>query len=62
MFSGAQWRSNPDMADQRQQSWDRTTLLHWRRLLDRQQPAELGLEAQAAVSNRTGGVGVRNES
>ncbi|KAF5858054.1 hypothetical protein ETB97_004923 [Aspergillus alliaceus] len=44
MFSGAQWRSNPDLADRRQQAWDRATLLHWRRLLNHHPPAELGLE------------------
>ncbi|KAJ5714406.1 uncharacterized protein N7483_011587 [Penicillium malachiteum] len=49
MFSGAQWRSNPDMNDRRQQSWDRTTLLHWRDLLACHAPSELGLELHPAV-------------
>ncbi|KAE8155417.1 FAD dependent oxidoreductase [Aspergillus tamarii] len=48
MFSGAQWRSNPDRADRRQQTWDRTTLLHWRRLVKLHPPAELGLEIRSA--------------
>ena len=49
MFSGAQWRSNPDMGDRRQQAWDLATLLHWRRLLDRHPTAELGLALYPAV-------------
>jgi D-amino-acid oxidase len=45
MFSGAQWRSNPDLSDRQQISWDHATLLHWRDLIANNPPAVLGLEA-----------------
>lgn len=48
MFSGAQWRSNPDINDQRQQKWDRATLLHWRHLVSLYSPTEIGLEIRPA--------------
>ena len=37
------------MDDHRQQSWDRTTLLHWRQLLACYEPSELGLELYPAL-------------
>ncbi|KAF4637613.1 hypothetical protein G7Y89_g482 [Cudoniella acicularis] len=49
MRSGAQWRSNPDFADYRQQEWDRQTFLHWLELVQAVRPEKLGIEMKPAV-------------
>lgn len=48
MFSGAQWRSDPNINDKRRQKWDRATLLHWRHLTSLYSPSETGLEMRPA--------------